>query len=71
MLELALVENLQRADLDPVEEAEAYARLLSDFNLTQEDVAKRVGKGRVAVANAVRPARPAAAGAGLGAVARP
>jgi ParB family chromosome partitioning protein len=54
VLELALVENLQRADLNPVEEAEAYARLLRDFNLTQEDVAKRVGKGRVAVANAVR-----------------
>jgi ParB family chromosome partitioning protein len=54
VLELALIENLQRADLSPIEEAEAYARLMHDFSLTQEDVAKQVGKGRVAVANAVR-----------------
>ena len=54
VLELALIENLQRADLSPIEEAEAYARLINDFSLTQEDVAKQVGKGRVVVANAVR-----------------
>jgi ParB family chromosome partitioning protein len=54
VLELALIENIQRADLSPIEEAEAYARLIKDFSLTQEDVAKQVGKGRVAVANAVR-----------------
>ena len=54
VLELALIENLQRADLSPVEEAEAYARLMKEFSLTQEQVAKQVGKGRVAVANAVR-----------------
>lgn len=54
VLELALIENLQRADLSPIEEAEAYARLIHDFALTQEDVAKQVGKGRVTVANAVR-----------------
>jgi ParB family chromosome partitioning protein len=54
VLELALIENLQRADLSPIEEAEAYARLIGDFSLTQEDVAKQVGKGRAAVANAVR-----------------
>jgi ParB family chromosome partitioning protein len=54
VLELALIENLQRADLNPIEEAEAYARLMKEFSLTQELVAKQVGKGRVAVANAVR-----------------
>jgi ParB family chromosome partitioning protein len=54
VLELALIENLQRADLSPIEEAEAYARLIREFSLTQEDVAKQVGKGRVTVANAVR-----------------
>lgn len=54
VLELALIENLQRADLSPIEEAEAYARLMKEFSLTQELVAKQVGKGRVAIANAVR-----------------
>lgn len=54
VIELALIENLQRADLSPIEEAEAYARLMKEFSLTQELVAKQVGKGRVAVANAVR-----------------
>ena len=54
VLELALIENLQRADLSPIEEAEAYARLMNDFSQTQEQVATQVGKSRVAVANAVR-----------------
>ena len=54
VLELALIENLQRADLSPIEEAEAYARLMKEFTLTQEQVAQQVGKGRAAVANAVR-----------------
>jgi ParB family transcriptional regulator, chromosome partitioning protein len=54
VLELALIENLQRADLNPVEEAEGYALLMHQFKLTQEQVAERVGKSRVAVANAVR-----------------
>ncbi len=54
VLELALIENLQRADLSPIEEAEAYARLMKEFTLTQEQVAQQVGKGRVVVANAVR-----------------
>jgi len=54
VLELALIENLQRADLNPIEEAEAYARLMKEFTLTQEQVAQQVGKGRVAIANAVR-----------------
>jgi len=53
-LELALVENLQRADLNPLEEANAYQQLMSEFGLTQEQVADRVGRSRVAVANSVR-----------------
>jgi ParB family chromosome partitioning protein len=52
--ELALVENLQREDLNAIEEAEAYQVLLSDHGLTQEDVARRVGKDRSSVANALR-----------------
>jgi len=54
MLELALVENLQRADLNPLEEAAAFRQLMDEFGLTQEQVARRVGKSRAAVANAVR-----------------
>lgn len=53
-LELALVENLQREDLNPVEEAEGYRNLMSSFGLTQEEVAQRVGKARASVANALR-----------------
>lgn len=52
--ELALIENLQREDLDPIEEAEGYRKLMDGYQLTQEDVAARVGKSRSAVANAVR-----------------
>ncbi|HYO69062.1 MAG TPA: ParB/RepB/Spo0J family partition protein [Archangium sp.] len=52
--ELALVENLQRADLNPMEEAEGYHRLVEEFGLTQEQVAQRVGKERSTVANALR-----------------
>jgi len=54
MLELAIVENIQRADLNPLEEAQAYAQLMEEFGLTQEAVAERVGKSRTAVANTVR-----------------
>ncbi len=54
VLELALIENLQRADLSPIEEAEAYALLINQFRLTQEQVAQRVGKSRANVANALR-----------------
>ena len=53
-LELALIENLQREDLNPMEEAEAYERLISDFGMTQEEVARRVGKNRATVANMLR-----------------
>ena len=53
-MELALIENLQRQDLNPVEEALGYQSLLQDHGMTQEDAAKRVGKSRPAVANALR-----------------
>lgn len=53
-LELALIENIQREDISPVEAATAYKTLLREFDLTQEDVANRVGKSRTAVANALR-----------------
>ena len=54
MLELAIVENVQRADLNPLEEALAYRQLMVEFGLTQEEVSDRVGKGRSTVANFVR-----------------
>jgi ParB family chromosome partitioning protein len=54
MLELALVENIQRSDLNPLEEAAAYQQLVEDFHLTQQEIADRVGKNRVSVANALR-----------------
>ena len=53
-MELALIENLQRQDLNPVEEALGYQRLIEEYGLTQEDAAKRVGKSRPAVANSLR-----------------
>ena len=53
-LEIALIENLQREDLNPIEEAEGYALLQKKFKLTQEKVAERVGKARASVANALR-----------------
>ena len=53
-MELALIENLQRQDLNPVEEALGYRSLMEDYGLTQEDAAKQVGKSRPAVANALR-----------------
>lgn len=54
VLELALVENIQREDLNPVEEAEAYQRLIQEFSLSQQQVADKVGKDRATVANSVR-----------------
>ena len=53
-LEMALIENIQREDLNAVEEAEAYQALLESFNLSQEELAKRVGKERSTVANSLR-----------------
>ena len=54
VLELSLIENLQRADLNPIEEAQGYARLASEFQMRQEDIALKVGRSRAAVANAMR-----------------
>lgn len=54
IMELALVENLQREDLNPIEEAEGYKKLIDNFNLTQEEIGERVGKSRSAVANSLR-----------------
>ncbi|MER3403815.1 MAG: stage 0 sporulation protein J [Chloroflexota bacterium] len=54
LLEMALVENIQRADLNPLEEAMAYHQLIEEFGLTQQQVADRVGKSRVTIANALR-----------------
>ena len=53
-LEIALIENLQREDLNPIEEAQAYEKLIVEFQLTQEEVARRVGKSRVTVTNMLR-----------------
>lgn len=53
-LEVALIENIQRQELNPIEEAQAYERLMKTFDMTQEQVAKKVGKSRPAVANTVR-----------------
>ncbi len=53
-LELALVENLQRDDLDPIEEAKAYTTLIEQFGMTQETVAQRMGRSRTAIANTTR-----------------
>jgi len=54
VLEMALIENLQREDLNPIEEADAYARLATEFGLKQEEIAQRVGKNRTTVANMMR-----------------
>ncbi len=54
MLEVALIENLQREDLNPVEEAMAYRRLMQEYNYTQEELAHRIGRSRPSIANSVR-----------------
>ncbi len=54
LLEMALVENIQRADLNPIEEAEAYRTLADSFDISQEEIASRVGKGRTTITNALR-----------------
>jgi len=53
-LEIAIIENVQRQDLNPLDEAVAYQRLIDEFSLTQEDVAKKIGKSRAAIANVLR-----------------
>ena len=54
IVEISLIENIQREDLNPIEEAQAYKRLLTEFNLKQDEVAERVSKSRAAVTNSVR-----------------
>ena len=54
VLELSLIENLQRADLNPIEEAQGYSRLANEFGMRQEDIALKVGRSRASVANALR-----------------
>lgn len=54
VMEIALIENLQREDLNPIEEAEGYKRLIDNCDMTQEDIANRIGKSRSAVANSLR-----------------
>ena len=54
IVEIALIENIQREDLNPIEEAQAYKRLLTEFNLKQDEVAERVSKSRTAVTNSMR-----------------
>lgn len=54
VLEISLIENIQREDLNPIEEAQAYSRLLDEFNLTQQELSKRIGKSRTAITNCMR-----------------
>lgn len=54
LLEISLIENIQREDLNPIEEALAYKKLIDDFNLTQEELSERVGKSRTAITNCLR-----------------
>lgn len=54
ILEISLIENIQRQDLNPIEEAFAYKRLLNDFEITQEELSKRIGKSRVVISNTMR-----------------
>jgi ParB family transcriptional regulator, chromosome partitioning protein len=54
VLELSLIENLQRTDLNPIEEAQGYSRLAEEFGMKQEEIAQKVGRSRAAVANAIR-----------------
>lgn len=54
VLELSLIENLQREDLNPIEEAEAYKKLIDEFNLSQEELSKRIGKDRTTITNTLR-----------------
>lgn len=54
ILEISLIENIQRQDLNPIEEALAYKKLLNEFKITQEELSKRIGKSRVAIANTIR-----------------
>ena len=54
MMEIALIENLQREDLNPIEEAQAYKKLINDYKLKQDEIAEKVSKSRVAITNSMR-----------------
>jgi ParB family chromosome partitioning protein len=54
VLEISLIENIQRQDLNPIEEANAYKRLISDFSITQEELARKIGKSRTTITNTIR-----------------
>lgn len=54
VVEISLIENIQRQDLNPIEEALAYKKLLNDFNITQEELSKRIGRSRVVISNTIR-----------------
>ena len=54
VMEIALIENIQREDLNPIEEAEAYERLIVEHNMTQEQISNSIGKSRPAIANSLR-----------------
>jgi len=54
VLEISLIENIQRQDLNPIEEANAYRRLINDFKITQEELARKVGKSRTSITNTIR-----------------
>lgn len=54
IMEISLIENIQREDLNPIEEAEAYESLISEYNLKQEEVAERVSKSRSTITNSLR-----------------
>jgi ParB family chromosome partitioning protein len=54
VLEISLIENIQRQDLNPIEEANAYKRLLDDFDLTQEELSRKIGKSRTSISNTMR-----------------
>lgn len=54
VLEISLIENIQRQDLNPIEEANAYKRLINDFELTQEELARKIGKSRTSISNTMR-----------------
>lgn len=53
-MEIALIENVQRADLNPIEEAQAFQQLIQEFHLTQEEIANRVSKNRATITNSMR-----------------
>ena len=66
IVEISLIENIQREDLNPVEEAQAHKRLIEEFHLKQDEIAERVSKSRTAVTNSLRSFETFTAGSGNG-----